>query len=217
MNTPISKPRNPIYRVQAPEPNQVIIDSIMEHIQQQAKANRYINQQRAMESVTPSTLTDPLLNLKVRDYYSRITERNIFTEMQGRAFGAAEGALLGAGLSYGVAGIIELGGLVLAPITGGASLAATTPIAATIASTITPIAASAGAVGGALMSNYTTYGATIGLLNDTIIKSFKQGVGYGTIKTLGVIGKTTDLIEGGEALRATLAASIMVKIFHKLY
>lgn len=188
----------------------------MEHIQQQAKANRYINQQRAMESVTPGTLTDPLLNLKVRDYYSRITERNIFTEMQGRAFGAAEGALLGAGLSYGVVGIIVLGDLIAAPFTGGASLAAI-PTAATIASTIAPIAASVGAVGGALMSDYTTYGATIGLLNDTIIKSFKQGVGYGTIKTLGVIGKTTDLIEGGEALRATLAASIMVKIFHKLY
>lgn len=189
MNTNIYAP-NPIYKIGAPNPVRLIQSSVAQLIEDKVEAARIKNQ----AARTPTVVTDPLLNLKVRDYYRQKYERSLATEVSGRIFGAAEGGLLGAGLGAAI-------GALIGSIVPGAGTVAGGALGA-------KIGAGVGAGTGLVTSDYTTHHATIDYINNTLVQSFKGGVGQGVLTTLTSVGKTMDLVEGGEAIRAAIYSLI---------
>lgn len=147
------------------------------------------------------SITDPLLNLQIRDSY-RDRDRNIATELLGRYSGATIGAAMGAGATYALSAILATASLLL-PDFG--TLAAASAAVASAAPTVAAVGASVGAV----TSDYTTYYAAKDMINDTLIKSFRKGkFGRAVLNTLATVGKSMDIIEGGEAIRSIIYSTI---------
>ena len=226
VSIPIKYARNPIYKLRQPTPVNLVQNSIMQYIQDKHEASLYQARLLAQQKVTPTVLTDPLLNLKVREYYREKYERSIEMELVGRTVGAAEGAALGAGLvkaaSYILAGVALVASGIASAATpdagtlaaGGAALAskiasgASTAAVALGSPTATAIGAGVGGGLGFLTADYTTAYATQRLFQNTFVDSFKQGLGSGILNSLATTGKSMDLIMGGEAIRATLYSFI---------
>lgn len=102
----------PSYKLPRTSVIDMSLDALMEHkLREVQNANR----QQAVDSRTPTVLFDPLLNLRVRDYYREKYQRSLGSEVAGRAFGAVEGAALGLGIAATIAGIIIAGVSLLEP------------------------------------------------------------------------------------------------------
>ena len=78
---------NPTSRIPRNKIMDVSLDALM---QQKIREAQYAQQQKAVAMRTPTVLFDPLLNVRVRDYYRQKYERTVLTEMAGRALGGAE-------------------------------------------------------------------------------------------------------------------------------
>lgn len=154
------------------------------------------------------SITDPLLNLQIRDSY-RDYDRNIATEMLGRASGAGIGAAIGAGATYALSAVLATASILLLDFGTLAAASAALATSATAVQSAAPTVAAIGAGVGAAASDYTTYYATKDMLNDTLIKSFqKGGFGKSVLTTLATVGKSMDIIEGGEAIRSVIYSTI---------
>lgn len=94
----------------------VSLDALME---QKLREVQNANRQRAVDARTPKVLFDPLLNLRVRDYYREKYQRSVGTEVAGRVFGAAEGAALGLGIALTIAGVVVAVAGLLEPTPAG--------------------------------------------------------------------------------------------------
>lgn len=109
----------PSYKLPRTSVIDMSLDALMEHKIREVRA---ANQQQAVASRTPTVLFDPLLNLRVRDYYREKYQRGLGSEVAGRAFGAVEGAALGLGIAATIAGIIIAGVSLLEPTPVGESV-----------------------------------------------------------------------------------------------
>lgn len=166
------------------------------------------------EQSIPRVFTDPLFNTRVRQYYedrySSTTGYELLGRVSGAAIGAAKGAytgsLLGAliGLgSYALSallpdmGTIAVGGTALASAVSGASIGK-------------KIGAGVGAGVGLLTSDYTTGRAMTDLLKNTAGQIAKNPA-YGILNSLNTIGRSMDVLSGGETIRATIYAGLKRK------
>lgn len=184
----------------------------------------FVQQSRLDPNTQMRVITDPLLNMSYRRQFEEY-QQNIFTETLGRVEGTAIGAGLGAGIGTIIGAIAsfllpDFGLLIPAGTAAGAAIAGTTATtagaaAATAATTFvglktigTVAGATIGATGGLISSDYTTHHATMDIINNTIIASFKQNPAMGVLNSLAFTGKSMDLLMGGEAIRATISAAI---------
>lgn len=157
----------------------------------------FAQQSRLDPNTQMRVVTDPLLNMSYRRQFEDY-QQNIFTETLGRVEGATIGAAIGFAAGAIASSIVSL----LVPGDFGTIAVAGTTISLKAAS------AAAGAVGGAIGSDYTTHHATMDIINNTIIASFKQSPAMGVLNSLAFTGKSMDLLMGGEAIRATISAAI---------
>ena len=184
----------------------------------------FVQQSRLDPNTQMRVITDPLLNISYRRQFEDY-QQNIFTETLGRVEGATIGAALGASIGTIIGAIAsfflpDFGLLIPAGTAAGATIAGTTATtagaaAATAATTFvglktigTVAGATIGATGGLIGSDYTTHHATMDIINNTIIASFKQNPAMGVLNSLAFTGKSMDLLMGGEAIRATISAAI---------
>ena len=219
----------PSYRLPRTSVIDMSVNALMEHkIREVQNANR----QQAVASRTPTVLFDPLLNLRVRDYYREKYQRSLGTEVAGRTFGAVEGAALGLGIASTIAGIII----------AGVSLLETTPVGEAVGGTIAasgisaignampavtgfisgimpaataayaPFLVGAGTIGagvggtaGLIGSDYTTYYATRDMFSNLIMP---QSVGAGVLNSMNFVGQTMDMVGTGTVIKSTLYALI---------
>lgn len=150
---------------------------------------------------TPTVFTDPLANIKVRDYYRRNYDYSLGAEVGGRVAGTLEGA----GTGYILGSIIgSIAMLIAAPFTGGATLSSI-PSAAALGG---KIGAGLGATIGAATSDYTTGHATADLIKNNIRVYKEQGTGAGLLGTLYTVGKSMDIMGGGETIRSTIYSAV---------
>lgn len=155
----------------------------------------------------PRVFTDPVLNMRVRQYYETETN-NILTQLGGRVAGAGVGAGTGALLGSTIGAIVGLIATIagaVSPVPGdevaGASLL--TSSMASFSATGSKIGAGVGAVAGAVVSDYTTYHAMNDLIKNTMAM-VKENPGAGALNALYTVGKSMDIMSGGEAIRASI-------------
>lgn len=151
----------------------------------------------------PTAITDPLLNLKVRDYYRRNYEQNVASELAGRVSGTAIGAATGYGLGSVIgATVATIGSLISLAVPGdmGSISAASIAAGAKLGSSI---GAGVGAGVGAIASDYSTWYATRDIFRNTAGKIFSNPA-EAILNSMYTVGKSMDIIQGGEALRASL-------------
>lgn len=159
------------------------------------------------EGTMPTAITDPLLNLKVRDYYRRNYEQNVASELAGRVSGTAIGAATGYGLGSVIgATVAAIGSLISLAVPGdmGAISAASISAGAKLGSSI---GAGVGAGVGAITSDYSTWYATRDIFRNTAGKIFSNPA-EAILNSMYTVGKSMDIIQGGEALRASLYSLI---------
>ena len=159
------------------------------------------------EGTMPTAITDPLLNLKVRDYYRRNYEQNVASELAGRVSGTAIGAATGYGLGSVIgATVAAIGSLISLAVPGdmGAISAASIAAGAKLGSSI---GAGVGAGVGAITSDYSTWYATRDIFRNTAGKIFSNPA-EAILNSMYTVGKSMDIIQGGEALRASLYSLI---------
>ena len=156
---------------------------------------------------TPRVFTDPVLNARVRQYYDEY-ENNLFTQLTGKAYGAGVGAGTGALIGSTIGAIVGLIATVagaVSPIPGdevaGASLL--TSSMASFSAAGSKIGAGVGAVAGATVSDYRTYHAMNELIKNTVVQ-IADNPGAGTLNALYTVGKSMDIMSGGEAIRASI-------------
>ena len=198
-------------------PRTSIIDMSLDKLmEQKIREAQYNAQQQAVASRTPTVLTDPLLNLRVRDYYRQKYERSLITEVAGRVTGTLEGAAIGAGIATS---LLAVASIVAAFIPGAQPIAATglgtalasvgTAVGASAATATTVgaavIGAGVGAGVGLAASDYTTWYAT----RDMFANLWKpQPVGRGILNTLSFVGQSMDLLGTSAVVKSTLYALI---------
>lgn len=159
------------------------------------------------EGTMPTAITDPLLNLKVRDYYRRNYEQNIASELAGRASGTAIGAATGYGLGSVIgATVATIGSLISLAVPGDMGTISAASIAAG-AKLGSSIGAGVGAGVGAITSDYSTWYATRDIFRNTAGKIFSNPA-EAILNSMYTVGKSMDIIQGGEALRASLYSLI---------
>lgn len=186
----------------------------------------FVQQSRLDPNTQMRVITDPLLNMSYRRQFEDY-QQNIFTETLGRVEGATIGAALGASIGTIIGAVAsfllpDFGLLIPAGTAAGAAAAGTTGAgavtgAAALAGSFvnvagkTALAISGGVIGGTAgfaHADYTTHHATMDIINNTIIASFKQNPAMGVLNSLAFTGKSMDLLMGGEAIRATISAAI---------
>lgn len=159
------------------------------------------------EGTMPTAITDPLLNLKVRDYYRRNYEQNVASELAGRASGTAIGAATGYGLGSVIgATVAAIGSLISLAVPGDMGTISAASIAAG-AKLGSSIGAGVGAGVGAITSDYSTWYATRDIFRNTAGKIFSNPA-EAILNSMYTVGKSMDIIQGGEALRASLYSLI---------
>lgn len=210
--------RYPVYNLRQPSIIDMSLDKLVE---QKIREAQYAQQQQAVAMRTPTVLTDPLLNFRVRDYYRQKYDRTVQAEIAGRVAGAAEGAALGAGIGAAIGALI--GGIAATVVAlieptpageGAASgvWAAAAPIikagfagAATGSKYGRYAGAAAGAVGGAVYADYSTWYAT----KDMVSNLWSSGTVGGTaLSTLSFVGRSMDLIGSATIVKSTLLSMI---------
>lgn len=161
---------------------------------------------------TPTTFTDPLLNIRVRRHYREQNERTFVNESLGRIIGTMEGAGIGAYTGLIIGSLVGIGATIA---TGGAAGLAVVPaIGAALAG-----GASAGALGakigagvgagvGFAVSDYSTAFATKDVVNNNLAPLKDGRVGLSALSMLGTVGKTMDIAGGGEAIRASIYSGV---------
>ena len=164
------------------------------------------------EKTIPRVLTDPLFNLRVREYYRDESRRNIGTELIGRATGTAIGAAKGRYTGKLLGALIGLGswavslavpgdfGTIGAAGTASASALAGAKVGGTIGTAI-------GATAGFLTSDYTT-ALSMGELLSNNAKAYAKSPAIAILGSLSTLGRTMDLIGGGEVIRASIYAGV---------
>lgn len=219
----------PSYKLPRTSVIDMSVNALMEHKIKEVQA---ANRQQAVASRTPTVLFDPLLNLRVRDYYRQKYQRSIGTEIAGRAFGAVEGAALGLGIATTIAGIIIAGVSLLEPTpvgesvggaiaasgitklgsTMGAITAGVSKLMPAATATYAPFLVGSGAIGagvggtaGLIGSDYTTYYATRDMFSNLIMP---QSVGAGVLNSMNFVGQTMDMVGTGTVIKSTLYALI---------
>ena len=159
------------------------------------------------EGTMPTAITDPLLNLKVRDYYRRNYEQNVASELAGRVSGTAIGAATGYGLGSVIgATVAAIGSLISLAVPGDMGTISAASIAAG-AKLGSSIGAGVGAGVGAITSDYSTWYATRDIFRNTAGKIFSNPA-EAILNSMYTVGKSMDIIQGGEALRASLYSLI---------
>lgn len=177
-------------------------------------------QYNALDSkVYMRTFTDPLFNIQLRSEYAN-EERNFWTETAGRLEGAGIGAAKGAYTGAEIGAVLSIIGSIilttitaLTPIPGdeivaGGALASALASAKHGASIGAKIGAGIGAVGGAIAGDYTTAYVMHDVLKDTAYKIFTKQTGRGLLNSLYAVGKSMDILGGGETLRAIIYAGV---------
>ncbi|MFA6755769.1 MAG: hypothetical protein WCR97_04685 [Bacilli bacterium] len=161
---------------------------------------------------TPTTFTDPLLNIRVRRHYREQNERTFVNESLGRIIGTMEGAGIGAYTGLIIGSLVGIGVTVA---TGGvAGLVVVPAIGAALAG-----GASAGALGakigagvgagiGFAVSDYSTAFATKDVVDNNLAPLKNGRVALSAIYMLGTVGKTMDIAGGGEAIRASIYSGV---------
>ena len=164
------------------------------------------------EKTIPRVLTDPLFNLRVREYYRDESRRNIGTELIGRATGTAIGAAKGRYTGKLLGALIGLGswavslavpgdfGTIGVAGTASASALAGAKVGGTIGTAI-------GATAGFLTSDYTT-ALSMGELLSNNAKAYAKSPAIAILGSLSTLGRTMDLIGGGEVIRAAIYAGV---------
>ena len=160
----------------------------------------FVQQSRLDPNTQMRVITDPLLNMSYRRQFEDY-QQNIFTEYLGRVEGTAIGATGGAGIGTVVGTIIGSIASIFVPGDFGTLAVAGAKIGA-------EVGAITGGTAGFVHADYTTHHATMDIINNTIIASFKQNPALGVLNSLAFTGKSMDLLMGGEAIRATISAAI---------
>lgn len=158
--------------------------------------NSFYNQ----PSFVPAVITDPLLNIEMRNEYRREFERTIATELAGRALGTAIGAGAGAVVGGTIGAIISGVATLFTHGAAGASIKPATALGAKIGTAI------GGGVGFGI-SDYTTYHASAELAK-RIADEYRQGALRGAMTTLYTVGKSMDVLQGGEAIRSVIYSAV---------
>lgn len=206
--------RYPSYRLRTPSIIDISLDKLMEHRMQEAQYNA---QQQAVASRTPTVLTDPLLNFRVRDYYRAKYERSLQAEVAGKMTGSLEGAAIGAGIASTIMSAILLIGTILSPIPGDEVAAAaavgglapitglSTTINAGIIGETALLGAGVGGIAGTIGSDYSTWYATRDMFKNLWQR---QSIGRGVLNTMSFVGNSMDLIGSSAVIKSTLYALI---------
>lgn len=202
--------RYPIYNIRQPSIIDMSLDKLIE---QKIREAQYTQQQQAVEMRTPTVLTDPLLNLRVRDYYRQKYDRTLGAEIAGRAAGAVEGAALGAGIGSFLASIIgttltivgaieptPLGEVAAAGFWAGvgSTALASSKLGATIG-------AGVGATIGAVTADYSTWYATKDMISSLWTSNT---VGESVLSTLNFVGRSMDLLGPAALVKSTVLSMI---------
>ena len=179
----------------------VSLNKLIEHKMRQSQQNAIIKR-------TPTVLTDPLFNNRVRDYYRNKYEQSLGAEVAGRLMGAGEGALTGAGIGATIAGLAVFIGTLFTPVPGDevaavTSLAASFTAASAAAKTGATIGAGVGAGVGLLQSDYSTYYATRDMFSNLYRN---QSVGRGVLNTLSFVGSSMDLAGTSAVVKSSIYA-----------
>src|SRR5690554_6416533 len=186
-------------------PNLYIPSLIMQSFDDMQKRAMVNQAEKMRELATPRSFLDPVLNKMARERYAEMYDRTAVTEIAGRILGGAEGAILGAGIG-GVLGAI-VGSIVPgAGTAAGAALGAKLGMGAATATGVL-INAGIGTVGGVALADYTTYHATMEVVNNTIIE-FVRNPGRGLLNSLMTLGTTMDQATGATFIKASLASAI---------
>ena len=206
--------RYPSYKLRTPSIIDISLDKLMEHRMQEAQYNA---QQQAVASRTPTVLTDPLLNFRVRDYYRAKYERSLQAEVAGKMTGSLEGAAIGAGIASTIMSAILLIGTILSPIPGDEVAAAaavgglapitglSTTINAGIIGETALLGAGIGGIAGTIGSDYSTWYATRDMFKNLWQR---QSIGRGVLNTMSFVGNSMDLIGSSAVIKSTLYALI---------
>jgi hypothetical protein len=187
----------------------VSLDALM---QQKIREAQYAQQQKAVAMRTPTVLFDPLLNVRVRDYYRQKYERTALTEMAGRALGGAEGGALGAGIGASIGGIISIIAAIEPTWFGEAAAGIYWAGWGALAG------ATIGSTYGVAKSDYTTYHATVDMFKNL----WGSGnVGQNVLNTMYFVGQTMDLASTATVIKSTLYSAItgesITKIVRRAY
>lgn len=187
----------------------VSLDALM---QQKIREAQYAQQQKAVAMRTPTVLFDPLLNVRVRDYYRQKYERTILTEMAGRALGGAEGGALGAGIGASIGGIISIIAAIEPTWFGEAAAGIYWAGWGALAG------ATIGSTYGVAKADYTTYHATVDMFKNL----WGSGnVGQNVLNTMYFVGQTMDLASTATVIKSTLYSAItgenITKIVRRAY
>lgn len=203
LNIPTPYVIQPINRIPKITALDVSLNKLIEHKMRQS-------QQDAIIKRTPTVLTDPLFNNRVRDYYRNKYEQSLGAEVTGRLMGAGEGALTGAGIGATIAGLAAFIGALFTPVPGdeiaaGASLVTSFAAASAAAKTGAGIGAGIGAGVGLLQSDYSTYYATRDMFSNLYRN---QSVGRGVLNTLSFVGSSMDLAGTSAVVKSSIYALI---------
>ena len=203
--------RYPTYNIKVPS----IVDmSLNKLVEQKIREAQYAQQQQAVAMRTPTVLTDPLLNLRVRDYYRQKYDQTVMSEVLGRTYGAAAGAATGAGIGAGIGAIIAAtlvtAAAILEPTPAG-EVAATSLWATlgTATSTLSKVGAGIGAglggTAGAIYADYTTAYAAQDMFRNMWVA---DTVGSKVLNTLTFVGRSMDLASLATPIKSTLLSLV---------
>ncbi|HPX44876.1 MAG TPA: hypothetical protein PK626_00625 [Bacteroidales bacterium] len=206
-----SLPKVPRIRVYNPYVPATVISSVQEMIEQ----NKLRTLEKRNEANKPYLFTDVLFNQRIRNYYREKYDRSFGTEVTGRLIGAGVGAAKGAYLGGIIAGVTtavtmlfasaltpDMGTLAVAAIPAGKAITAAI-------NTGSKIGAIAGGAAGAIAGDYSTTYASRDLINNVIVEPYRQGgIAYSALKGLYSVGKSMDVLSGGETIRASIYAKV---------
>jgi hypothetical protein len=165
--------------------------------QDMLKKNAIFNEQLR----TPTTFIDPLTNVRVREYYRNTNQQTVGSEIGGRVLGMSIGGGAGAGAGTVIGGLV--GGIVGGVTTGGPGVVPGIKAGASLGAMI---GAGIGGLAGVASADYSTYYATLELLNKTLFSSVNnfKDLGVSGLNTLITVGRTLDQAMLGESIRASI-------------